>query len=67
MQRRHRTDFTLRIVGRHLHAERLRDRSDLFQLQDAAGVANIRLDVVDQVARAELHEAVLGKRALARR
>src|SRR5207253_5978282 len=49
-------------MRRHLHPIGLGDGADLLQLQDAARVADIGLDVIHQVPMAELGEAVLRKR-----
>ena len=48
-------------MRRHLHAVRFGDSADFLQFQNAAGVADVRLDVIHQVAVADFGEAVLGE------
>ena len=65
VQRRHGADFALRIVRRHLDPVGFRQHTDLFQFENAAGVADVGLDVADEVAGAEVGETVLGEGAFA--
>ncbi len=46
-------DFALRIVRRHFDAVGFGDDADLFHFEDAAGVADVWLDEIDEVAGAE--------------
>src|SRR5207247_9340866 len=61
------TDQALRIVRRHLDAEGFGDGADFLHLEYSAGVAYVRLHIVDEMARAELGKTVFREGSLSRR
>src|SRR5581483_4185572 len=63
----HGADRALRVVRGHFNAPGLRENSDLLQLQNAARLADIRLDIAHQVTRTEIRKSVLRERAFAGR